>query len=204
MSRIREEIVRIAREEATPAPHGKVSDLVKDTEGRRAGWQRLKQYFDEAVVGWNESKWSNRGSIKVNGQPVKLTNLDGVQKPGLRVMQGDSNPAGVSWCGIFAIWVWRQAGLTSAQWGYGPTGNGVKMVNATTGFQVGDIIVIRSGLVHHAIVAEMPSVYDQDDKGNLDTSIVTVNGNSTYQSIRVHSEYRLRDVAYYYTFSERA
>ena len=88
MSLIRDEIVRIARAEATPAPHGKVSDLVRDGEGRRAGWQHLKKYFDDAVAGWSESKWSDRGSIKIGEQSVKLTNLEGIQKPGLRVIQG--------------------------------------------------------------------------------------------------------------------
>ena len=204
MSLIRDEIVRIARAEATPAPHGKVSDLVRDGEGRRAGWQHLKKYFDDAVAGWSESKWSDRGSIKIGEQAVKLTNLEGIQKPGLRVIQGASKPSGVSWCGIFATWVWRQAGLKAVVWhqGLGPRGNGVTIVNKTTGFQRGDIIVIRSGEVHHAIVAEMPSVYDVDTEGNPDKTIVTVNGNSTYQSIRVHSEYRLQDVAYYYTFPD--
>jgi len=34
--------------------------------------------------------------------------------------------------------------------------------------------------------------------GNPDTTIVTINGNSTSQSIRIHSEYKLSDVGYYY------
>ena len=90
------------------------------------------------------------------------------------------------------------------QWvsGTGPRNNGVKLVNEKTGFQVGDIIVIRGGEVHHAIMAELPSVYDIEEGGSLDTSIITVNGNSTNQSIRIHNEYKLSDVAYYYTFPD--
>ena len=204
MSAIREKIVQIAREEASPPPFGKVSDLELDADGNRAGWKRLKQYFDEAVEGWNPRKWQGRGSIKFGKDDIKLTNLEGVQKPRLRVIQGDSKPSGVSWCGIFAAWVWRQAGLDQVQWvsGTGPRNNGVKLVNEKTGFQVGDIIVIRGGDVHHAIVAELPSVYDLEEGGSLDTSIITVNGNSTNQSIRIHNEYKLSVVAYYYTFPD--
>lgn len=204
MSAIREKIVQIAREEASPPPRGKVSDLDLDGEGNRAGWKRLKQYFDEAVEGWNPGKWTAHGSIRFGKDAIKLTNLEGVQKPGLRVIQGDSKPSGVSWCGIFATWVWRQAGLDQATWvqGLGVRNNGVTLVNAKTGFQVGDIIVIRGAEVHHAIVAELPSVYDLDEGGSLDTSIITVNGNSLNQSIRIHNEYKLSDVAYFYTFPD--
>ena len=197
MSAIREKIVQIAHEEASPPPVGRVSDLVLDADGNRAGWKRLKQYFDEAVQGWKPDAWQGRGSIRFGKETIRLTNLDGVQKPRLRVIQGESKPSGVSWCGIFATWVWRQSGLGQAQWvqGVGVRNNGVKLVNEKTGFQVGDIIVIRGGEVHHAIVAELPSVYDLDEGGNLDTSIITVNGNSLNQSIRIHNEYKLSDVA---------
>ena len=75
-------------------------------------------------------------------------------------------------------------------------------VNSQIGIQLGDIIVILGAEVHHAIVVELPSVYDLDEGGNLDTSITTVNGNSTNQSIRIHNEYKLSDVWYYYTFKE--
>ncbi len=204
MSALRDKIVKIAREDAAPPPFGKVSDMVLDENGNRAGWQRLKQYFDEAVEGWGPHKWLERGSIKFGGQDIRLTNLEGVQKPRLRVIQGESKPSGASWCGIFATWVWRQAGLERAIWGIG-TGiknNGVIRVSSNTGIQLGDIIVIRGAEVHHAIVVELPSVYDLDEGGTLDTSMTTVNGNSTNQSIRIHNEYKLSDVWYYYTFNE--
>ena len=209
MSTLRDKIVEIAREEASPPPFGKVSDLVLDSEGNRAGWQRLKQYFDEAVEGWasDPNKCSGRGEIKLLTAP-KLTTisfLDGIKKPMDRVPQGKSKLSGVSWCGIFATWVLRQAGLNKTKWvaDRGIRGNGVELVNLTKGFQVGDVIVIRGGEVHHAIVAELPSIYDEDTAGNPDTTIVTVNGNSTNQSIRVHGEYKLSDVAYFYRVPEQ-
>lgn len=209
MSTLRERIVEIAREEASPPPFGKVSDLVLDGEGNRAGWQRLKQYFDEAVEGWSldPNKWSGRGQVKLPtaSNLTMISFMDGIKKPMYRVPQGKSKLSGVSWCGIFATWVLRQAGVMNARWiaDRGIRGDGVSMVNETKGFQIGDIIVIRSGEIHHAIVAEMPSIYDQDAAGNLDTTIVTVNGNSTNQSIRIHSEYKLSDVAYFYRVPDK-
>lgn len=202
MSAIREKFVQIAREEASPPPFGKVSDLDLDADGNRAGWKRLKQYFDETVEGWNSGKWLDRGSIRFGKDTFQLTNLQGVQRPRMRVIQGKSKPSGVSWCGIFATWVWRQAGLENAQWaaGFGVKNNDVKRVAGRAGLQVGDIMVVYGAEVHHAIVAELPSVYDLDDGGTPDTSIITVNGNSTNQSIRIHNEYKLSNVAYYYTF----
>jgi hypothetical protein len=204
MSALREKIVEIAREEASPPPHGKVSDLVLDGNGHRAGWPRLKQYFDEAVEGWlaNPRQWEGRGEIKLTPSSPTSTilYLDGIRKPLHRVPQGTSKISGISWCGIFATWVLQQAGLKKAKWvnSVGISGNGVSRVDGRDGIQVGDVIVIRGGEVHHAIVAELPSIYDEDAVGNLDTSIVTINGNSTNQSIRIHSEYRLQDVSYFY------
>lgn len=58
--------------------------------------------------------------------------------------------------------------------------------------------MIKGGEVHHAIVAEVPGIYDDDSQGDPDTRIVTINGNRISQSIRIHSEYKLSDVGYYY------
>jgi hypothetical protein len=200
MSNRREQFIQVARSEAHPAPHGQVSDLVVDANGHRAGWKRLQQYFDEAVAGWSSTKWNEFGEIQLPSGKRRIRFLQGVQVPGFRVPQGVSKPSGVSWCGIFATWCLRQAGY-EVQWhsGIGPRGANVTFVNQTTGFRVGDIIVIRGGEVHHAIVAELPSIYDETPTGARDTSIVTVNGNSLNQSIRIHSEYTLKDVAYYYS-----
>ena len=49
MSEVRKRIIEVATAEATPLPYGKVSDLVTDDQGRRAGWESLKSYFEEGV-----------------------------------------------------------------------------------------------------------------------------------------------------------
>jgi len=207
MPSIREEVIRIAREEATPVPNGKVSDLVV-IDGKRAGWERLKSYFDQAVSGWTPNHWLARGKITLlSGAEKEIGFLQGVQTPGFRVPQGKSKPSGVSWCGIFAAWVYLKAGL-EAKWlmGDGIVGSKVERINIADGLQQGDVIVIKPSKnlkpgelpeVHHAIVVELPSVYDGGD-----TSIVTVNGNSRNQSIELHSRFSMSDVWYYYKIKD--
>ncbi len=191
MSSIRSRIVEVAIQEAAP-PYGKVSDLVRDADGNRAGWRVLKSYFDEAVSGWSEPKWKDGGKILVGGQWKQITNLEGVQVPGYRVPQ-PSKPSGVSWCGIFATWVLRAAGH-HAWWvvGRGIVGN-VALTPGNEGFGPGDVVVIKGGEVHHAVViGENHKIYGGD--GTIDT----VNGNSDNQSIIRHSRYTRNQVWYYY------
>ena len=192
MSSIRSKIMEIAIQEAAP-PYGKVSDLVRDAEGNRAGWRILKSYFDDAVQGWTESKWADGGQILYNGHWRKIKNIEGVQVPGYRVPQ-PSKPSGVSWCGIFATWVLRRAGL-EAKWvvGAGIVGDKVKLTSGSEGFMPGDVIVINGAEVHHAVViSENHKIYDGD--GSIDT----VNGNADQQSILRHSRYTRGQVWYYY------
>lgn len=183
--------------EATPQPYGKVSDLKTDASGNRAGWASLKSYFDEAVQGWNEQKWSMRGKIMVAGGWRDVTYLQGVQVPTYRVPQ-PNKPSGVSWCGIFATWVLKKAGIADAMWvvNKGIVSGKVKIVYGADGFDVGDVVVFKGAEVHHAIVSEMPSYYCGDD------SIQTINGNSGAQSIEVHRKYLAKNVAYYFKVIE--
>lgn len=194
MSSIRSKIIETAIAEAMPFPYGKVSDCVRDASGKRAGWESLKNYFDDAILGWTEAHWAERGEILVNGENKEIVYLQGVQVPNYRVPQGKTKPSGVSWCGIFATWVLRKAGLHDTQWvvGAGIRGSKVRTVMDTKGFNVGDVIVINGAEVHHAIVAEMPDYYLGD------TSMKTINGNSGAQSIEVHRKYSAKQVGYYY------
>lgn len=193
MSSVRDQIIRVGVEEASPRPYGKVSDMVRDGSGRRAGWEVLKSYFDEAVEGWTPQHWQGRGDILVGTEWKNISNLEGVQVPTYRVPQ-PSKPSGVSWCGIFASWVLRKAGLDDVKWvvGAGIVSKKVKQVAGNEGFSVGDVIVIQGGEVHHAIVAGMPDIYEGDG------SLETINGNSGSQSIEIHSRYFPKNVWYYY------
>lgn len=193
MSLIRDKIIEVGVAEATPPPYGKVSDHRTDGKGKRAGWESLKNYFDDAVQGWTPQSWEVRGKILVGSEWKEITNLQGVQIPNYRVPQL-SKPSGVSWCGIFATWVIRKAGLEDTKWvvGKGIVGSKVKTVMGNTGFSVGDVVVLSGGEVHHAIVAEMPDDYLGDN------SLKTINGNSGAQSIEIHRKFSTKQVAYYY------
>lgn len=193
MSEIRDKIIEVATAEATPQPYGKVSDLVTDEKGRRAGWENLKSYFDGAVKGWGPQNWESRGKILNGGVWKDVTALQGIQVPTYRVPQ-PSKPSGVSWCGIFASWVWKNSGLSDVQWvvGTGITGSRVQLVMQSSGFTIGDVVVFKGDEVHHAIVAEMPAYYCGDD------TLRTINGNSGAQSIEIHRRFRAPNVAYYY------
>ena len=199
MSAVREKIIEAGVQEATPLPYGKVSDIVRDADGNRAGWRVLKSYFDEAVFGWSERNWQGRGEILVGGSRKNITYLQGVQTPTYRVPQ-PSKPSGVSWCGIFATWVLRKAGVHAFwQVGVGITGPKVVQVAGNEGYQRGDVLVMNNKLqdgsfgVHHAIfMDEDLKIYGGGG------SLRTINGNSDYQSIIIHSKYTRKDVGYYF------
>lgn len=193
MSAIRSKVIETAVAEATPLPYGKVSDFVRDGQGRRAGWERLKNYFDDGVRGWTEQHWKGRGKILTGNGWVEITYLQGVQVPTYRVPQPNKD-SGVSWCGIFAAWVIRKSGLDDTRWvvGAGIVGKQVRRVEGNEGFSVGDVITIKGIENHHAIVSGMPDIYEGD--GTLET----INGNSDFQSIKIHSYYRPEQVGGYY------
>ncbi|MDM0113018.1 peptidoglycan-binding domain-containing protein [Variovorax sp. J22R133] len=171
LSPLRRKIIELAFAEAQPEPA--VTDLKTMMDGGqvvRAGWKRLKQYFDEGVDGWTEQKWKDKATF------------DGVRIPGRRIPQPPTS--GVSWCGIFATWVARQAGVqTKWKMGIGPSG---LKPTFSRNCQPGDIAVMAEQ-VHHFIVA-----------GPIGDTIITVNGNSDNQAILVKPR-PLSSVIYFYS-----
>lgn len=171
LSPLRQKILQIGMGEAVP--ESAVSDLKTVRDGNevvRAGWKRLKQYFDEGVQGWNEQKWKDKATY------------DGVRIPGRRIPQ--QGTSGISWCGIFATWVARTAGADT-QWRYGAGPSNLKL-NFGRNCRPGDIAVIAKD-VHHFIVASP-----------LADEILTINGNSDYQSILVKPR-PLSSIVYFYS-----
>lgn len=168
---LRRRVLEVALGEALPATA--VSDLITRQEDGllvRAGWRRLKQYFDEGVDGWNENKWKDKST------------LDGVRIPGRRIPQPGTS--GVSWCGIFATWAVRTAGVeTKWRMGLGPSRLALKF---SRDCRPGDICVMKEH-IHHFIVASI-------DGDNM----VTVNGNSENQAILVKNR-PLSCVRYFYS-----
>ena len=184
-SRFAASVIRVAREEATPPPYGKVNDKLPEPgePGARFGWKRLKDYFETAGK-FTENHWRQPGY------------LDGVRLNNKRVPQ--PGQSGINWCGIFATWVWIKAGVPGVYWGFpGVKGPNVKLVYGYKGIGLGDIAVMQGSLVHHCIVSDIKG---PADKGS--TQIETINGNSDYQGITIKPE-TLQHVSCFYTIEDK-
>jgi hypothetical protein len=184
-------IILLALGETLPIP-GKVSDQDKlvdtDTEFPfprpdqivRAGWRRLKEYFDEAAPGYLQMKRiaSHRDGIKVPTLRVRLPNDP--------LLDGTGRPYGVHWCGLFATWVYRKALQQLPPLAFGTPANVRWMwprinipIRYTTGkdgvkpseIQPGDVCVIENGFSHHFIAMSYADLKKNE--------IWSINGNST-------------------------
>ena len=212
---LREDILRIARGEM-----GKVSDNLnytggaqeEDSSGKkrpvRHGWRTLQRYLTEALE--NPPNWGTKLTRKytvmkyaskdvtpdqIEKNTVEITPLDAVKFAYLRVPTGSKLPDGrwhgIHWCGIFATWVLRQAGIR-AIWGIDPENNwqyGIKnwpkrpdtfiegsiladrTVETREDVRPGDVCVIPENS-HHFIVERVDNGF-----------IYAIAGNSAYQQI---------------------
>jgi hypothetical protein len=185
-------IVNIALNEAFPAP-GAVSDqkTAIDTDTQfplpgpgphtvRAGWRRLKDYFDEASPGFLKMAIpTHRNGIKVPTQRVRNSS-DPATNP------SNGRPFGVHWCGLFATWVYRKAlermpplpfaARADVRWMW-PCLSIPRRFTFTKPFvkasdiQPGDVCIIENGFSHHFVAI--------DYADPIDNKIWSVNGNST-------------------------
>ena len=124
---LRARIVQIARQEI-----GRVSDRFpgapyksKNDNGHhcRIGWERLKHYMDHGMA--SPPNWGHPYPLPftaLNGVVYHITTLEGVSCWNMRVTNNNAAPGGgptgangkwtgLQWCGVFAAWVLRQAGL---------------------------------------------------------------------------------------------
>ena len=172
----RERICRVAEEKL-----GLTSDAGKRPyQGERRGWESLKRIFDDILLepfDWN-SKYKAPYHCKMDDKDYDLTFLEGVQRAHMRVPRGDPKKSGIHWCGIFALWVWSQAGLGRVKWSRrkgGPrVGDGpLKASSKKNAFLPGDIGVIPTDTHHFIFVSRLP------DRQRL----VTVDGNWGNQEI---------------------
>ena len=177
-SRYVDSIIKVAEAEALPPPYGKVNDfqrIYKDGKitNERFGWERLKEYVTVAAR-FTEQHWRIPGY------------LDGVRLNNKRI------PPGIHWCGIFATWVWITAGIPGVYWAMpGVAGPNVKKVWGSEGIGKGDIGVLKGGLVHHFIVADING-----------KTMKTINGNSMYQGITIKNN-NTDEISAYYTIEDK-
>ena len=86
-----------------PTPLGKTP--TKTPARWRFGWQRLKQYYDQTVVGVGvgSNYWRQTNEIKISGNLEIITYLNGVRGSNWRIPNiADPSKGGMHWCGIFA------------------------------------------------------------------------------------------------------
>ncbi len=203
----REAVLRVALGEALPVSN--VSDFVsmpavidpneptplgktptKTPSSFRFGWPRLKQYYDEAVIGVGPNFWRQTNELKINGQIEIITHLNGVRGNNWRVPNiADPNKGGMHWCGIFATWCWIKGGVPT-KWPFGGPPVGIRKRAFSMGDlpKPGDMLVQGGSLVHHSLL--LP-----DSVGNGD--FLVVNGNSDGQSVLIKTIKRQSVVAVY-------
>jgi hypothetical protein len=147
--------VRLARGEI-----GLVNAKITDAEGNRVGWERLHEYFRTAF-----------GGDVIH--PSVLRKITMVAKPG-----GGKQDAMPHWCGIFAWWSLKSAGVPLPDWKIGM--NVLDFVNPRPQGslpQKGDIAYRRKN-DHFALVSGIESVAEAAGKPVKDVRVTTINGNT--------------------------
>lgn len=93
------------------------------------------------------------------------------------------------WCGIFAVYVWREAGLTAPRWNLS---NGqilnAKKIWGHKGIQRGDIAVVKEHS-HHFIIMDV-----DEESGTVDS----VDGNAGNQYIKFITGKNVAPIVAYY------
>jgi len=114
----------------------------------RQGWNRLREYFCKAT-GHDPLPTSVEQAVKYHGRPLP------------------------DWCGIFAVWAMKSAGLPIGNWVFRRGIGAVPGMASTTSPQRGDVGFLNHGEFkghqHMDIIAEV----------NDDGTISTIDGNST-------------------------
>jgi hypothetical protein len=147
--------VRLARGEI-----GLVNAKITDAEGNRVGWERLHEYFRTAF-----------GGDVIH--PSVIRKITTVAKPG-----GGKQDAMPHWCGIFAWWSLKSAGVPLPDWKVGMNVLDVVKPRPPGSLpQKGDIAYRRKN-DHFALVSGVESVAEAAGKPVKDVRVTTINGNT--------------------------
>lgn len=154
------EAMRLARGEA-----GKVNAKKTGGDGKRLGWERLREYFNTAF-----------GGAVVSEQVIdKPTLLEKTDKDGKKVRM-DVLP---SWCGIFTWWAMKKAGIPIPDWKLGKPGIDAMKLRASGELpRKGDIAIDVVPYNHFAMVTGLESAKDAEGKPAKMTKVATINGNT--------------------------
>lgn len=154
------EAMRLARGEA-----GKVNAKKTGGDGKRLGWERLREYFNTAF-----------GGPVVSEQVIdKPTLLEKTDKDGKKVRM-DVLP---SWCGIFTWWAMKKAGIPIPDWKLGKPGiDAMKLRPSGELPRKGDIAIDVVPYNHFGMVTGLESAKDAEGKPAKMTKVATINGNT--------------------------
>ena len=124
-----------------------------DADGTRVGWEKLEQIFELAAPAYLELPGFREQTLKRNAS----------------VGQG-----GIPhWCGIFALWALKSAGVDVGEWKIGSGISSVRNVRpvSASAIKLGDIAYIDQPFQHHAIVTNASG-----------GSVETIDGNTSPDS----------------------
>lgn len=154
------EAIRLARGEI-----GKVNAKKAGGDGKRIGWKRLRDYFQVAF-----------GGPVVSEQVIdRITMIDKKNKDG-KTERKDALP---SWCGIFAWWAMKKAGIPIPDWKLGVSGlDGMKVRGSGELPRKGDLANDVPNNNHFALVTGIESTKDAEGKPAKMRRVATVNGNT--------------------------
>ncbi|GAA3948317.1 hypothetical protein GCM10022406_32690 [Hymenobacter algoricola] len=165
----REAIIHHARRMMAPPT---IEAKLRDENGFRKGWRQLKAIFELAAPAYIRPGW---------------------EEANLKRSVSVSNQAGIPhWCGIFAVWATRAAGLNVGTWQIG-TG-----ISRTPGFRQispaqvkkGDVGYVNQPFQHHFLVREV----------HPDGTIDTIDGNSAGTStVSTKSRVPLRSIDLFFS-----
>jgi hypothetical protein len=124
-----------------------------------------------------------------------------------------TNPSRIkeNWCGLFAVYCLRKAGLTSCYWGInskvneyticGPADT-LTLVHGTNGIRRGDVAVYKS-MSHHFIVDEVVEEYDfvWSYEGNGDAGAGNYGDGSLTKGVLNISSKCLSNIQYYFSLN---
>jgi hypothetical protein len=143
-----------------------------DANGKRVGWRKLDLIFWVAY-GEDTTKYDEKAIKKKKAGPKAFR-----EKESGKIVQKEVSDRIVDWCGIFAVYVLKSAGVQVGNWS-GNLSYLLRQIPPGTLPKKGDI-AYRIKNHHMAVVTEVGS-------GN-NPMITTVNGNSTNGEIREKTE----------------
>ena len=144
---------------------GKVNAKKAGADGKRLGWERLREYFLTAFGGPTVSE-----TVIDKLVMVEKTAADGSK------VRMDALP---SWCGIFTWWAMKKAGIPIPDWKLGaPALDAMKLRAAGEMPRKGDIALDVVPNNHFAMVTGLESTKDAEGKPAKMVRVATVNGNT--------------------------